>query len=562
MERIWLKHYPAGVPADIDTTQYPSLVALLEESFAKFHDRKAFICMDKSITYGELDDHSVALGAYLQSKGMAKGARVALMMPNVLNYPVATCAVLRAGYAAVNVNPLYTPRELEHQLKDSGAEAIIVLENFASVVQQVVAKTQVKHVIVATMGDMLGFKGMIVNLVVRRVKKMVPAFSLPGSVAFNDAVSAGRSMTLKKPTLGPDDVAFLQYTGGTTGVSKGATLLHRNIIANMLQNDAWLQPAIRKPPHVDQLFIVCALPLYHIFALTACFLLAVRAGGVNLLIPNPRDMPGFIKELKKYQVNSFPAVNTLYNGLLNSPGFDEVDFSKLKISNGGGMAVQRAVAEKWQKMTGCLVAEGYGLSETSPTLTCNPADIDQFTGTIGLPVSSTYISIRDDDGNAVPLGEPGEICAKGPQVMSGYWNRPDETAKVMTADGYFRTGDIGIMDADGFTKIIDRKKDMVLVSGFNVYPNEVEDVIASHPGVMECAVIGVADAKTTEAVKAFVVRKDPKLTAEDIIKFCGTQLTNYKVPKQIEFRDALPKTNVGKILRRELRDEKKQEAAA
>jgi len=562
MERIWLKHYPAGVPADIDTAQYPSLVALLEESFAKFRDRKAFICMDKSITYGELDDHSVALGAYLQSKGMAKGARVALMMPNVLNYPVATCAVLRAGYAAVNVNPLYTPRELEHQLKDSGAEAIIVLENFASVVQQVIAKTQVKHVIVASMGDMLGFKGMIVNLVVRRVKKMVPAFSLPGSVAFNDAVSAGRSMTLKKPTLGPDDVAFLQYTGGTTGVSKGATLLHRNIIANMLQNDAWLQPALRKPPHVDQMFIVCALPLYHIFALTACFLLGTRAGGVNLLIPNPRDMAGFVKELRKYQINNFPAVNTLYNGLLNTPGFDEVDFSKLKISNGGGMAVQKAVAEKWQKVTGCLVAEGYGLSETSPTLTCNPADIDQFTGTIGLPVSSTYISIRDDDGNAVPLGEPGEICAKGPQVMIGYWNRPDETAKVMTADGFFRTGDIGVMDADGFTKIIDRKKDMVLVSGFNVYPNEVEEVIASHPGVMECAVIGVADAKTTEAVKAFVVKKDPKLTAEDIIKFCGTQLTNYKVPKQIEFRDALPKTNVGKILRRELRDEKKQDAAA
>ncbi|MCX7318992.1 MAG: long-chain fatty acid--CoA ligase [Hyphomicrobiales bacterium] len=562
MERIWLKHYPAGVPADIDTAQYPSLVTLLEESFAKFRDRKAFICMDKSITYGELDEHSVALGAYLQSKGMAKGARVALMMPNVLNYPVATCAVLRAGYAAVNVNPLYTPRELEHQLKDSGAEAIIVLENFAAVVQQVIAKTQVKHVIVASMGDMLGFKGMIVNLVVRRVKKMVPAYNLPHAVAFNDAVSAGRNMKLSKPTLSPDDVAFLQYTGGTTGVSKGATLLHRNILANMLQNDAWLQPALRKPPHVDQLFIVCALPLYHIFALTACFLLAVRAGGVNLLIPNPRDMAGFIKELKKYQVNSFPAVNTLYNGLLNAPGFDEVDFSKLKISNGGGMAVQRAVAEKWQKATGCLIAEGYGLSETSPTLTCNPADIDQFTGTIGLPVPSTYISIRDDDGNEVPLGQPGEICAKGPQVMSGYWNRPDETAKVMTADGFFRTGDIGIMDAEGSTKIIDRKKDMVLVSGFNVYPNEVEEVIASHPGVMECAVIGVADAKTTEAVKAFVVKKDPKLTAEDIIKFCGTQLTNYKVPKQIEFRDALPKTNVGKILRRELRDEKKQEAAA
>jgi long-chain acyl-CoA synthetase len=562
MERIWLKQYPAGVPADIDVNLYPSLVDLLEESFAKFRDRKAFICMDKSITYRELDEMSVALGAYLQSKGLAKGARVALMMPNVLQYPIATSAVLRAGYAVVNVNPLYTPRELEHQLKDSGAEAIIVLENFASTVQQVIAKTNVKHVILGSMGDMLGFKGVIVNLVVRRVKKMVPAYELPGAVWFNDAVSAGRSMKMNKPVLGPDDVAFLQYTGGTTGVSKGATLRHRNILANVLQNDAWLQPALRKPPHVDQLFIVCALPLYHIFALTACFLLAVRAGGVNLLIPNPRDMPGFVKELMKYQVNSFPAVNTLYNGLLNTPGFDQVDFSKLKISNGGGMAVQKAVAEKWLKVTGCFVAEGYGLSETSPTLTCNPADIDQFNGSIGVPVPSTYISIRDDDGNEVPLGQPGEICAKGPQIMSGYWNRPDETAQVMTADGFFRTGDIGIMSPDGFTKIVDRKKDMVLVSGFNVYPNEVEDVIASHPGVLECAVIGVPDAKTTEAVKAFVVKKDPNVTAEDIIKFCGTQLTNYKVPKQIEFRTALPKTNVGKILRRELRDEKKQASAA
>ncbi|KZD25247.1 long-chain fatty acid--CoA ligase [Tardiphaga robiniae] len=562
MERIWLKQYPAGVPADIDVNLYPSLVDLLEESFAKFRDRKAFICMDKSITYRELDEMSVALGAYLQNKGLAKGARVALMMPNVLQYPIATSAVLRAGYAVVNVNPLYTPRELEHQLKDSGAEAIIVLENFASTVQQVIAKTNVKHVILGSMGDMLGFKGVIVNLVVRRVKKMVPAYELPGAVWFNDAVSAGRSMKMNKPVLGPDDVAFLQYTGGTTGVSKGATLRHRNILANVLQNDAWLQPALRKPPHVDQLFIVCALPLYHIFALTACFLLAVRAGGVNLLIPNPRDMPGFVKELMKYQVNSFPAVNTLYNGLLNTPGFDQVDFSKLKISNGGGMAVQKAVAERWLKTTGCFVAEGYGLSETSPTLTCNPADVDQFNGSIGVPVPSTWISIRDDDGNEVPLGEPGEICAKGPQIMSGYWNRPDETAKVMTADGFFRTGDIGIMSPDGFTKIVDRKKDMVLVSGFNVYPNEVEDVIASHPGVLECAVIGVPDPKTTEAVKAFVVKKDPNVTAEDIIKFCGTQLTNYKVPKQIEFRTALPKTNVGKILRRELRDEKKQASAA
>ncbi len=561
MERIWLKQYPAGVPSDIDVTQYSSLVELLEESFAKFADRKAFICMDKSISYRELDEMSRALAAFLQSKGLPKGSRVALMMPNVLQYPISTAAVLRAGYSVVNVNPLYTPRELEHQLKDSGAEAIIVLENFATTVQQVMGKTALKHVIVGSMGDLLGFKGVIVNLVVRKVKKMVPPYSIPRAIAFNDAVAAGRGMKLDKPKLTPDDVAFLQYTGGTTGVSKGATLLHRNIVANILQNDAWLQPALAKPPHVDQLFIVCALPLYHIFALTACFMLAMRAGGVNLLIPNPRDMPGFIKELSKYQVNSFPAVNTLYNGLLNTPGFDKLDFSKLKTSFGGGMATQKPVAEKWLAVTGCALSEGYGLSETSPTLTCNPADTDRFSGSIGLPVPSTYISIRDDDGNEVPLGQAGEICAKGPQVMSGYWNRPDETARVMTADGYFRTGDIGVMDDKGFTKIVDRKKDMILVSGFNVYPNEIEEVIASHPGVLECAVIGVPDSKSGEAVKAFVVRKDPALTAEDVIKFCGTQLTGYKVPKQIEFRTELPKTNVGKILRRELRDEKKAAAA-
>ncbi|HEV2153242.1 long-chain fatty acid--CoA ligase [Bradyrhizobium sp.] len=561
MERIWLKQYPPGVPADIEPTQYASLVDLLEESFTKFADRKAFICMDKSISYRDLDQMSVALGAYLQSRGLQRGARVAIMMPNVLQYPVATAAVLRAGFAVVNVNPLYTPRELEHQLKDSGAEAIIVLENFAHTVQQVIAKTPVKHVIVASMGDLLGFKGVIVNLVVRRVKKMVPAWSLPGSVSFNDALSAGRGMTFNKPKLSPGDVAFLQYTGGTTGVSKGATLLHRNIVANVLQNDAWLQPAIAAPPHVEQLMIVCALPLYHIFALTACYLLAVRAGGCNLLIPNPRDIPGFIKELAKYQVNSFPAVNTLYNGLMHHPDFKKLDFSKLKISNGGGMAVQRPVAEQWKAVTGCFIAEGYGLSETSPTLTCNPATTTEFSGSIGIPVPSTWISIRDDDGNELPLGQAGEICAKGPQVMSGYWNRPEETAKVMTADGYFRTGDIGVMDEKGFTKIVDRKKDMILVSGFNVYPNEVEEVIASHPGVLECAVIGVPDSGSGEAVKAFVVRKDPNLTAEDVIKFCREQLTGYKVPKQIEFRSDLPKTNVGKILRRELRDEKKAQAA-
>jgi long-chain acyl-CoA synthetase len=560
MERIWLKQYPAGVPADIDVTQYSSLVELLEESFAKFADRKAFICMDKSISYRDLDEMSAALGAYLQSKGLQKGARVALMMPNVLQYPVATAAVLRAGYAVVNVNPLYTPRELEHQLKDSGAEAIVVLENFATTVQQVIARTAVKHVIVGSMGDLLGFKGVIVNLVVRKVKKMVPAWSIPGAVSFNEALSAGRSLKLSKPKLTRDDVAFLQYTGGTTGVSKGATLLHKNILANVLQNDAWLQPALKKPPIVDQMVIVCALPLYHIFALTACYLLGVRAGGTNLLIPNPRDMAGFVKELAKYQVSFFPAVNTLYNGLLNTPGFDKLDFSKLKISNGGGMATQKPVAEKWLKTTGCTLSEGYGLSETSPTLTCNRADIEEFSGTIGLPVPSTYLSIRDDDGKEVPLGEAGEICAKGPQVMAGYWNRPEETANVMTADGFFRTGDIGVMDERGYTKIVDRKKDMILVSGFNVYPNEIEEVIASHAGVLECAVIGVTDSKSGEAVKAFIVKKDPNLTAEDVIKYCGTQLTAYKVPKQIEFRPDLPKTNVGKILRRELRDEKKAAA--
>ena len=560
MERIWLKQYPPGVPADIDVTQYASLVELLEESFAKFSDRKAFICMDKSISYRDLDEMSLAFAAYLQSKGLKKGARVALMMPNVLQYPIATAAVLRAGYAVVNVNPLYTPRELEHQLKDSGAEAIVVLENFAHTVQQVIGHTAVKHVIIGSMGEMLGLKGVIVNLVVRRVKKMVPAYSLPGATGFNDAIAAGRGVKFNKPKMAPDDVAFLQYTGGTTGVSKGATLLHRNIIANVLQNDAWLQPALAAPPHVDQLLIVCALPLYHIFALTACFLLAVRAGGTNLLIPNPRDIAAFIKELTKYQVNSFPAVNTLYNGLMHHPDFKKVDFSKLKISNGGGMAVQRPVAEQWKQLTGCSIAEGYGLSETSPTLTCNTATSIEFNGSIGIPVPSTYISIRDDDGKEVPFGEPGEICAKGPQVMAGYWNRPDETAKVMTADGYFRTGDIGVMTPDGYTKIVDRKKDMILVSGFNVYPNEIEEVIASHPGVLECAAIGVADERSGEAVKAFVVKKDPNVTAEDIIKFCREQLTAYKVPKLIEFRTDLPKTNVGKILRRQLRDEKKAAA--
>jgi long-chain acyl-CoA synthetase len=545
MERIWLKHYPPGMPTEIDVTQYSSLVALLEESFARYRERKAFICMDKAISYGELDAMSRDFAAYLQHSGLKFGDRVAIMMPNVLQYPVVAAGILRAGMTVVNVNPLYTARELEHQLNDSGAEAIIILENFATTLEKVVKNTRVKHVILANMGDLLGFpKGAIVNLVVRKVKKMVPAYSLPEAVQFKAALAAGKGKPLNTRAIAPDDVAFLQYTGGTTGVSKGATLLHRNIVANVLQNDAWLQPALSKEPKVDQLFIVTALPLYHIFALTACFLLAMRAGGVCLLIPNPRDIPNLVKELQKYKFSNFPAVNTLYNALLSHPDFGKIDFSQLKASNGGGMAVQRAVAERWLKATGCPIVEGYGLSETSPVLTCNRGDNNEFTGTIGLPVPSTEISIRDDAGNELPLGQAGEICARGPQVMAGYWQRPEETAQVMTKDGFFRTGDIGVMDQNGMVKIVDRKKDMVLVSGFNVYPNEVEDVIAMHPGVLECAVIGVPDAASGEAVKAFVVRRDPALTEDELKRFLSEQLTNYKRPKHIEFRDDLPKTNV------------------
>jgi long-chain acyl-CoA synthetase len=556
MDRIWLKSYPPGVPSEIDPSHYGSLVALLEESFAKYRDRKAFICMDKSITYGELDAASRAFGAYLQSIGLTFGARVAVMMPNVLQNPVAIAGILRAGMTVVNVNPLYTPPELEHQLNDSGADAIIVLENFAATLEHCIKSTRVKHVVLANMGDMLGFpKGAIVNLVVRKVKKMVPAYSLPGAVQFNAAIGAGKGKALDARKPGPNDVAFLQYTGGTTGVSKGATLLHRNIVANVLQNDAWLQPALEKGPKIDQLFIVTALPLYHIFALTACFLLAMRAGGVCLLIPNPRDIPNLVKELRKYKPSMFPAVNTLYNAMLNHPDFGKIDFSQLKASNGGGMAVQRAVADRWLKATGCPIIEGYGLSETSPTLTCNTADSAAFSGTIGLPVPSTELSIRNDAGNEVPPGEPGEICARGPQVMAGYWQRPDETAQVMTQDGFFRTGDIGVVDDKGMFKIVDRKKDMVLVSGFNVYPNEVEDAIAMHPGVLECAVVGVPDPASGEAVKAYVVRRDPALTENELKAFLAERLTGYKRPRHIEFRDELPKTNVGKILRRALRDE-------
>jgi long-chain acyl-CoA synthetase len=555
MDRIWIKDYPPGVPAEIDTKQYPSVVALFEESFAKYRNDNAYACMDKTLTYGQLDGMSRAMGAYLQGKGLNRGDRVAIMMPNVLQYPVCLVGILRAGYVVVNVNPLYTPRELEHQLKDSGAKAIIIIENFAKTLEQVVSRTSVEHIVLASMGDLLGFpKGPIVNLVVRRVKKMVPAFSLPGAVKFNDAIAAGRKLQLKKTDLGHDDIAFLQYTGGTTGVSKGAVLLHRNIIANVLQNEAWLQPALKKSPQVDRMTIVTALPLYHIFALTVCALLGMRVGAMCLLIPNPRDIPGFVKELSKYRFNMLPAVNTLFNALLNNPDFAKLDFSGLKASNGGGMAVQRAVADRWFKLTGCPIIEGYGLSETAPVLTCNRADNTGYTGTIGLPVPSTEISIRDDDGKEVPLGQPGEICARGPQVMAGYWQRPEETAKVMTADGFFRTGDIGVMDEKGHVKIIDRKKDMILVSGFNVFPNEVEDVVASHPGVLECAVVGAPDGAAGEAVVLFVAKKDPALTEQALRQFLSDKLTGYKRPKHIVFQQELPKTNVGKVLRRELRD--------
>jgi long-chain acyl-CoA synthetase len=563
MEKIWLKSYPPGVPAEIDYTQYRSLVHLLEEAFRKYASRNAYVCMDKFLTYAEVDGYSRKLGAWLQSKGLKKGARVAIMMPNVLQYPIAMAAVLRAGYTVVNVNPLYTPRELEHQLSDSGAEAIIILENFATTLEQVISRTQVKHVVVASMGEMLGgLKGMIVNFVVRNVKKMVPPFSLPNAVRFKQALSEGAGMTLKPVELGQDDIAFLQYTGGTTGVSKGATLLHRNVIANVLQNEAWAQPLLNKEPKVEALTIVCALPLYHIFALTACCLFGTRAGGMNILIPNPRDIPGLIKTLSKHKFHMFPAVNTLYNALLNHPDFGKLDFSELKCCNGGGMAVQKAVSDKWRKITGHPILEGYGLSETSPVATTNPAHLEEFNGTIGLPISSTEIAILDDAGQPVPLGQAGEIAIRGPQVMAGYWNRPDETAKVMTPDGFFKSGDIGVMDENGFVRIVDRKKDMILVSGFNVYPNEVEAVVAAHPGVLECACIGVPDGNSGEVVKLFVVRKDPTLTVEQLMDYCKEQFTGYKRPKYIEFRNELPKTNVGKILRRELRDEKKEKQAA
>lgn len=556
-DRPWLAAYPQGVPADIDPTQYQSLVQLMEQAFRDYADRTAYSFMGKDISFGETDALSRRLAAYLQSLGLVRGDRVALMMPNVPQYPIAVAAVLRAGFVVVNVNPLYTPRELEHQLKDSGAKAIVIIENFAATLQACIAHTAVKHVVLCAMGDRLGLKGLLVNYVVRNVKKLVPPYQLPGAVRFNDALAKGASAAFSQPELAPDDIALLQYTGGTTGVSKGAVLLHRNVIANVLQSEAWNAPATSKIPAGEQPTAVCALPLYHIFAFTVNMMLSMRTGGKTILIPNPRDLAAVLKELSRHRFHSFPAVNTLFNGLANHPQFNTVDWSHLKVSVGGGMAVQAAVAKLWLEKTGCPICEGYGLSETSPSVSCNPVTAKEFSGTIGVPIPSTYMRILDDDGHDISAtGQPGEIAIKGPQVMAGYWQRPDETAKVMTEDGYFKTGDIGTMDERGYFKVVDRKKDMVLVSGFNVYPNEVEDVVALMPGVLECAVVGVPDDRTGEAVKLVIVKKDPVLTEAQVREFCKANLTGYKQPKVVEFRTELPKTPVGKILRRELRDKK------
>jgi long-chain acyl-CoA synthetase len=554
--RVWLSSYPAGVPADIDASQYDSLVSLMEESFSKYADRTAYSFMGHNIGYQETDVKSQALAAYFQSLGLEKGDRVAVMMPNVPQYPVAVAAILRAGLVVVNVNPLYTPRELEHQLKDSGAKAIVIIENFALTLQKCIANTQVKHIVMCAMGDMLSLpKGALVNFVVRHVKKMVPDHAIPGAVKFKHALARGQQAAFVKPVVHADDIAVLQYTGGTTGVSKGAVLLHRNVIANLLQSEAWNDPVMKRVPAHEQPTSVCALPLYHIFAFTVNMMLGMRTGGKNILIPNPRDLPAVLSELSKHTFHSFPAVNTLFNGLAHHPDFGKVNWSNLKVSVGGGMAVTSAVAALWLEKTGCPICEGYGLSETSPSASCNPTTSAQFTGTIGVPLPSTYMKLLDDDGQEVTeLGQAGEIAIKGPQVMAGYWQRPDETARCMTLDGYFKSGDIGIRDALGFFKIVDRKKDMILVSGFNVYPNDVEETVSMCPGVMECAAVGVHDEKTGEAVKLVIVKKDLELTEDKVREYCRANMTGYKQPKVIEFKTELPKTAVGKILRRELRD--------
>ncbi|MBP1885783.1 long-chain fatty acid--CoA ligase [Sinorhizobium mexicanum] len=551
--KIWLKSYPPGVPAEIGPLPYRSIGEFFDHAVAQYSWRPAFTCMGKSLSFAALNTHSAAIGAWLQSLGLKKGDRVAVMMPNILQNPVIVYGVLRAGLTVVNINPLYTPRELEHQLVDAGAKAIFVLENFAHTVEQVLARTSVKHVVVASMGDMLGAKGAVVNLVVRRVKKLVPAWSIPGHFSFRAALAKGTKLTLTKPHVAPSDVAFLQYTGGTTGVSKGATLTHSNLLSNMAQMELWLETAFRRKARPENLTFMCALPLYHIFALTVNSLMGLSTGGNNILIPNPRDIPAFVKELGKYRTNIFPGLNTLFNALMNNAEFKKLDFSSLVLTFGGGMAVQRPVAERWLAVTGCPIHEGYGLSETSPVATANRLDTGDFTGTIGMPLPSTEVEIRDDGGNTLPVGEIGEICIRGPQVMAGYWQRPDETDKAISPDGFFRTGDIGFMNAEGLTKIVDRKKDMILVSGFNVFPNEIEEIAVTHPGILECAAIGIADPHSGEAVKLFVVRKDPDLTEEDVKRHCAANLTNYKRPRHVEFRTELPKSNVGKILRKDLR---------
>ncbi len=553
MERIWLKSYPPGVPADIDISQQRSLVELFDASVRQFGARPAFHSMGKEITFAELETLSRGFGAWLQAKGLAKGARVAIMMPNCLQYPVAMFGTLRAGCTVVNVNPLYTPRELEHQLKDSGAEVIVILENMAHTLEEVLAKTPLRHVVVTSLGELLGFKGLIVNFVVRNVKKMVPAFELPNAIGFKDALAEAAGKPLATPPLGHEDIAFLQYTGGTTGVSKGAMLLHRNILANIEQSAAWLLPGLQG----ESAIIITALPLYHIFSLTVNCLLMMKIGGLNVLITNPRDIPGFVKELAKHRYNIITGVNTLFNAFLHNDEFLKLDFSHLRISVGGGMAVQKAVADRWKEVTGKTLLEGYGLTETSPSATMNPLNLEAYSGSIGLPLPSTEVVLRDDDRKDVKLGEAGEICIRGPQVMKGYWQRPDETAKVIGPDGFLYTGDVGVMDDKGFVRIVDRKKDMILVSGFNVYPNEIEQVVAMHPGVLEVAAIGVPDEHSGEVPKLFIVKKDPSLTEAAVLEFCKEQLTGYKRPKHVEFRAELPKTNVGKILRRALRDEPK-----
>jgi len=557
LEKIWLKSYPPGVPAEIDVNQYASLREVLEESCAKFGSRPAYSCMGRTITFAELDRLSAAFGAFLQARGVTKGARVALMMPNVLQYPVCLFGILRVGCTVVNVNPLYTPRELEHQLDDSGAEMIVVVENFAHTLAEVLSKTEVKHVIVTTIGEMLGLKGVLVDFVLRHVKKMIPAWEIPGAIRLSDALAEGGKRKLEPVAIGHEDIAFLQYTGGTTGVAKGAMLLHRNIIANLLQAGAWVKPFLGNKRHV----VITPLPLYHIFSLTANCLIFMTLGAENVLITNPRDIPGLVKEMSKHSFTAITGVNTLFNALLNNAEFQKLDFSTLQMTLGGGMAVQRAVAERWEKVTGKPLIEAYGLTETSPAATINPLDLPEYNGAIGLPISSTDLVLRDDEGKDVALGDRGEICIKGPQVMAGYWKRPEETAKIIDRDGWLATGDIGVVDERGYVRIVDRKKDMILVSGFNVYPNEIEAVVAMHPGVLECAAVGVPDEKSGEAVKLFVVKKDPALTAEALLAHCREQLTGYKCPRDVEFRTELPKSNVGKILRRELRDEARKKAA-